>query len=124
MQSSLAAKCYLMVADPSFKENNMPAHGPWNPVDFVWVSNKVVKVWEYKDSPEHTAEWLSRRFKVIQENEVKAAPTPANSYNPWATTPPVTPPPDDEPDDGSPTLPMSGDLTMHMVCPHCGKKIF
>ncbi len=127
MQSSLAAKTYMMVADPSFKSPDMPAYGPWNPVDFVWKSNTTVLLNQYRDSNEHTAEWLSHRFPVVPENQVKAAPTPANSYNPWATTPPVTPPvtpPADDPEDPTDPGTPSGGLVLHMTCPHCGKKIF
>ena len=126
----MSAVSYLMVADTSFNDDEMPAHAEWNPVDFVWKSNRNVLMNQYKGTNKTAAEWMSHRFPVINPQEVEALTDfPSGAYDPWAVVPPPPPPPDDgepdgedEPDSGS-TIP-SGGLTLHMACPHCGKKIF
>lgn len=126
----MAAFSYLMIAEPTFNDDEMPGHLEWKPVDFVWKSNRNVLMNQYKGTNKTAAEWMSHRFPVINPDEVKAFKDfPSDAYDPWAVVTPPPPPPDDgEPDgedepDGGGTIP-SGGLTLHMACPHCGKKIF
>jgi hypothetical protein len=127
-QNSYCAKSYLMYAKPDFdgKGEELPAVGVWNPVHFVWVSNYKVYVWQFKDTPEHTAEWLGNKFAVVNPVDVDAYPAPKGSLvkpgNP-PVTPPVTPPVDDTTGDTTNPPAVSGHVTFHFYCPHCGKKI-
>lgn len=120
----LSAITYMMVADPSFNGDTMPGHAEWKPVDFVWKSNKNVLMNQYRGTNEHAAEWMSHRFEVVQEAEVKALTDyPSDAYNPWASSGGDTNNGGNNTNDGG-SGGVSGGLTMHMVCPHCGKKIF
>ena len=94
-QNSFCAKSYLLYANPSFdgKGEELPAIGVWNPVHFVWVNNYKVYVWQFKDTPEHTAEWLGNKFRVVNPTDVLSDmyPTPAGSLA-KPGNPPTNPP--------------------------------
>ena len=122
----LSAISYLMVADPSFNDSEMPAHAEWNPVDFVWKSNKNVLMNQYRGTNEHAAEWMSHRFPVVPEAEVKALTDfPSGAYDPWATGGGSSSGSGNggSGSSGGTTVP-SGEVVFHVKCPHCGKVIF
>jgi len=131
-QNSYCAKSYLIYAKPDFdgKGEELPAIGVWNPVHFVWASNYKVWIWQFKDTPEHTAEWLGNKFRVVNAADVLSDmyPTPAGSLakpgNP-PTTPPVTPPTEEPetPPATDPTIPgivFPGRIDIH-IWTHEGK---
>lgn len=109
-QVTFHPKVWFMYANPSFRGDVKPSVGVWNPVDIVWVSNDKVLVWEFNGSVTNTANWLGHRFRLVKESEIQSDSVPDPDE------------PNDEPD---PEVPQpSGDLYIHMKCPHCGKKIF
>ena len=114
-------KVWFMLARPTFpytSTTQLPGAGVWNPaVDLLWVSNSKVLLQEFNGSVENTANWLGHRFRHAKESEVVA-------YVPDGVTPP--PPPDDDPIVvPPPDVPIStGDVYIHMKCPHCGETIF
>ena len=131
-QNSYCAKSYLLYAKPDFdgKGEELPAIGVWNPVHFVWVSNYKVYVWQFKDTPLHTAEWLGNKFRVVNAADVLSDmyPTPAGSLakpgNPPAPGGGTTPGGDTDTGGGTTPSGVAWDGVLHLTCPHCAKKIF
>lgn len=108
-------KTYLMLYDTAFKGSKtmetLPRAGVWNPVDFVWVSAK--EVWTVLSGDN-----LNYRFRQLNSVEVAKV---------LASNPPPVEPPTEEPGGEEPEEPGTGtatNLTIHIKCPHCGKKIF
>jgi hypothetical protein len=129
-QASFFAKTYLMLAKPEFKGLSMPTIGMWNPVHFVWINNQKVVFELYQGTAEATANWLAYRYKgaPLSTVEAYAAKAPKGSLSlKDAIKPPViiNPPVDPGTDPVTPPVVIpSGEMVMHMVCPHCKKVIY
>ena len=114
-RNQYAAKSQLLLFKAGFDGKALP-DTPWFSIQaggMVCDPTGAQSKWIYYTN--WTANNLGFRFRRVNKAEVDAYVVPGSGG--------TTPPADDDEEPGTPTVP-SGELTMHLVCPHCGKLIF
>ena len=105
--------------DPSGLLDNIPSHIDMFIVDFynlekpelpgMWWT-KAWKLWEYKSSQ---VRFNGSHSQFVSTFKIDPETTPVTPTPPAPTIPPTTP-----------GTTLGSEVTIHMVCPHCGTKIY
>lgn len=124
---SLGANTYLMLFRDGEKPTGIhvePWHGFTGDGMIAYHQKKKTPYTVWEVALTYNPDQLRHRFERLPLNPLDNTKPPEEVTAYLKTFGTVTPPPPTEDPNDPPDPVISGGLTMHMLCPHCGKKIF